>query len=529
MSRSKTTLRVLRGVSGEWRSPTMWTGSSSSRLRMVATTGLNRSTKPHIRGTPRRSAQATSALLVSRSGVTGFSTRIGLPSSSNTRAACAWNAVGVAMTAASHPVAASRSSAKVQPSRSASGRTRSGSVSMMTARSAPSDSAMTRAWLAPIAPAPTSAMRARAPIGAVSAGRTSQIVNSQVRFDSAARSQQGEEQRSHHRRGRDRAAEQPELDTQEERRAEGGHDEEHDRTGRPPDRDPAVPGERDQDVAEDLGEDEADGARREQREVEVAELEAVTEEDAGHRRTEEREPGDGDPSDTGHEQEKAVQQGLELLVPAAGGQRGELGQERRLDRLEEKDRDVGDDAAQLKSARRGLLRGCREQLDGHGAHAEQQLREHRGDEQETERVGDLAPWRRRAGTQQPATTDGCERDRGERRDDERDPVGTGGLDADDGEEGGEDNPERAFASQEDAVGAEAGVAGERTPGEELAEIRREPADQPRKQRRIALEDVLVKRAREHQRDHDQDHRQNAAEHCRAREDRASALVAHASR
>ena len=65
------------------------------------------------------------------------------------------------------------------------------------------DSAMTRAWLAPIAPAPTSAMRARAPIGAVSAGRTSQIVNSQVRFDSAALSQQGEEQRGHHRRGRD--------------------------------------------------------------------------------------------------------------------------------------------------------------------------------------------------------------------------------------------------------------------------------------------------------------------------------------
>ena len=82
---------------------------------MVATTGLKRSTKPHIRGTPRRSAQATSARLVSRSGVTGFSTRIGLPSSSSARAALAWKAVGVAITAASQPVAASRSSAKAQP------------------------------------------------------------------------------------------------------------------------------------------------------------------------------------------------------------------------------------------------------------------------------------------------------------------------------------------------------------------------------------------------------------------------------
>ncbi len=143
-------------------------------------------------------------------------------------------------------------------------------------------------------------------------------------------------------------------------------------------------------------------------------------------------------------------------------------------------------------------------------------------------MGDLAPWRRRAGTQQPATTDGRERDRRERRDDERDPVGTGGLDADDGEEGGEDNSERTFAPQEDAVGAEAGVAGERAPGEELAEVRREPADQPGKQRRIALEHVLVERACEHQRDHDQDHRQDTSEHCRAHEDRTSALIAHAS-
>ena len=143
-------------------------------------------------------------------------------------------------------------------------------------------------------------------------------------------------------------------------------------------------------------------------------------------------------------------------------------------------------------------------------------------------MGDLAPGRRRAGTQQPAPADGRKRDRGERRDDERDPVGTGGLDPDHGEEGGERNPERAFASQQDTVGAEARVARERAPGEELAEVRREPADQSGQQRGVALEHALVEGAREHQRDHDQDHRQDAPEHRRAHEDRASALPAHTS-
>src|SRR6202035_757038 len=333
ISRSKTTLRVLRGVSGEWRRPTMWTGSSSRRLRMVATTGLNRSTKPHIRGTPRRSAQATSARLVSRSGVSVFSTSIGLPSSSNTLAAFAWNAVGVAITAASQPEAASRSSENAHPSRSASGRTRTGSVSMMTARSAPSDSAMTRAWLAPIAPAPTSAIRARAPMGAVSAGRTPQIVNLQVRFDSGALSQQREQERCHDR----------------------GDNEEDDRPARPPQSHPPITGERDQDVAEDLREDEPDAAGGEQREVEVAQLESVAEEDPGHGGTEEREPSDRDRAETGHEEQQAGQQGLELVVPPACRERRELGQERRLHRLEQEDRDVGDDPAQLKPPRRRLF------------------------------------------------------------------------------------------------------------------------------------------------------------------------------
>ena len=98
-------------------------------------------------------------------------------------------------------------------------------------------------------------------------------------------------------------------------------------------------------------------------------------------------------------------------------------------------------------------------------------------------MGDLAPWRRRTGTEQPAPSDGRERDRHERGDDQRDPVRTGGLDADDREDRGEDDSERTFAAEQHAVGAEAGVAGERAAREELAEVRGEAADQPGKQRR----------------------------------------------
>src|ERR1039457_4972269 len=525
MSRSKTTLSVLRGVSGEWRRPTMWTGSLSSRLRIVATTGLNRSTKPHISGTPRRSAQATRALLVSRSGVTGFSTRIGLPSSSKARAAPWWNAVGVAITAASQPAAASRSSAKAHPSRSASGRTRSASVSMITARSAPSASEMTRAWLAPIAPAPTSAIRARAPMAAVSAWRTAQIGNLQLRFDSAALSQQRDQQRGHHPSRDERAAEQSQLDAEEEGRAHGGDDEERDRPAGPPQGHPPVAGERDQDVAEDLGEDEPDAAGREQREVDIAQFESVADEDPGQGRTEKREPRDRDGTQADHEQQEAGQQRLKLLMPPPGGQRRELGQQRRLDRLEEKDRDIGDDAAELESSGGRLLLRGGEELDRDSADAEQHLGEHRCDEQEAERVGDLSPGGGRAGAKQSAPARRGENDRHKGRDDERDPVRAGCLDADDREDGCEGDPESAFATEQHAVRAEASVAGQRTPGQELEEIRGEPADQPCEQRRVALEDVLVERARSQERGNDQHHGQAPTEHGGADEDGRPSLPA----
>src|SRR5579863_4226142 len=420
----------------------MWTGSSSSRLRMVATTGLNRSTNPHISGTRRRSAQATSARVVSRSGVTGFSTRIGLPSSSSARAALSWNAVGVAITAASQSVAASRSSAKAQPSRSASGRTRSGSVSMMTASSAPSDSAITRAWFAPIAPAPTSAIRARAPMGAVSARRTSQIGDLQPCCDSAALSQQWDQQRGHCEGGGDCPGEQSELDAEEERRAGRGHDEEDHRAEGPAHGDPPVAGKRDQDVPKDLREDEADATGGQQREVEVAQLESVAEEDAGHRRSEQGEPDDCNSTEPGHEEQQARQERLELTVPAAGGECGELGQERRLHRLEEKDRYVGDDAAQLEPSSGRLLCRRGEELDCDGADTEQQLGEDRRDQQEAERMSDLAPWRGRAGTEQSAPSDRGERDGDERGHDQRDPVRTRGLDSDHGEDRGERDSQR---------------------------------------------------------------------------------------
>ena len=88
------------------------------------------------------------------------------------------------------------------------------------------------------------------------------------------------------------------------------------------------------------------------------------------------------------------------------------------------------------------------------------------------------------------------------------------------------NPERSFAAEQHAVGAEARVAGERTAREELAEIGGESPDEPGEQGRVALEHVLIDRACGQQRDDDQHHGQDAAEQRGAHEDGAPALPAH---
>ena len=92
------------------------------------------------------------------------------------------------------------------------------------------------------------------------------------------------------------------------------------------------------------------------------------------------------------------------------------------------------------------------------------------------------------------------------------PYGPGGLHADDRQDRGEGHPERPFATEQDAVGTEPGVAGQGPASEELEKIGGESTDKAREQRRVALEDVLIDGTGEQQRGDDQDDRED---HCRA--------------
>ncbi len=102
----------------------------------------------------------------------------------------------------------------------------------------------------------------------------------------------------------------------------------------------------------------------------------MAEENPGHGRTKEREGNDGHRTDAAHEEQQAGQQRLELAVPVAAGKRGELRQQRRLDRLKEKDRDVGHDPAHLELPRGLLLSRRGQQLHRDCPDAEQELGEH---------------------------------------------------------------------------------------------------------------------------------------------------------
>jgi len=139
--------------------------------------GLNRSTKPHISGTPRRSAQATSVRVLSRSGVTGFSTRIGFAElEQRARGSLVEGGRG----RDHHGVATCGSVEVLGKGAAEAVRERAHPLGIRVDDHREVGAIRLRddaRVVGPIAPAPTSAIRARAPMGAVSAWRTAQIGN----------------------------------------------------------------------------------------------------------------------------------------------------------------------------------------------------------------------------------------------------------------------------------------------------------------------------------------------------------------
>jgi len=90
-------------------------------------------------------------------------------------------------------------------------------------------------------------------------------------------------------------------------------------------------------------------------------------------------------------------------VPSTAGKRLlKLGQERRARHRLEEER-IGHVATiriqlEMRVPAAVCSPGVASNCNRHGAHAEEQLGEHRRDQQEAERMGDLSPWGRWAGT-----------------------------------------------------------------------------------------------------------------------------------
>ena len=125
----------------------------------TTTAGLKRSSSPHISGVPAFSEAVTTSSVSTTDGQTGFSISSGSPASMIGSAREWWYSVGAARTAASTPARPSRSAAQVASYISAVARPFCSSGSMMTESWVWAPVAITRAWLSPIDPHPTRAIR----------------------------------------------------------------------------------------------------------------------------------------------------------------------------------------------------------------------------------------------------------------------------------------------------------------------------------------------------------------------------------
>ena len=158
-SRSHATPVRMRGAYGEWRVAVMWSGASRA-ARAVITAGLYRSRRPHIIGRSRASARSRISLVSQQ--VVGDrlldEQRAVLPEHLDREAD---NAPPSRPRRRRRRCRRDREApgAHVAPNRSATAGRRSSRGSTSTASVAASDWAMTRAWCAPMLPAPTRAMR----------------------------------------------------------------------------------------------------------------------------------------------------------------------------------------------------------------------------------------------------------------------------------------------------------------------------------------------------------------------------------
>ncbi len=148
----------------------------------------------------------------------------------------------------------------------------------------------------------------------------------------------------------------------------------------------------DQRLREREGEDERGAAEEQQREVAAVEVELVAEEDLADRRSDGGPGDDAEHPDAQHDQRQLLEAGTEVGVLAGARERGELGEQRGLDGLEEQDRDAGDEEPDDEVGGGVALRlPLREHEHAERSRVAEGLGGERSEEQQREVGGELRP------------------------------------------------------------------------------------------------------------------------------------------
>ena len=181
---------------------------------------------------------------------------------------------------------------------------------------------------------------------------------------------------------------------------------------------------------------------------------------------------------------------LEVVGLARRGQPGQLGQGRRLERLEQEQRHPGHDEPGQERAGDRLLGVGGQQLHRQGAGVHQGLGQHRPRQQPAQRHRQLVGVGvgARAG-QAPLAPHG---DKGghQRRRAHDDPVGPGRRHAEHGQGGAAQQAGDAVEGEDQAVGAEPPVAGQGAPGQELGEVADQADQQADEEEDLAVEQLV---------------------------------------
>ena len=231
-----------------------------------------------------------------------------------------------------------------------------------------------------------------------------------------------------------------------------------------------------------------------QPEVDPLEVELVAEEDLADGRPDGDTADDPEHAHADHDEHQLAQAAAEVVDAAGAREARELRQQRGLHRLEQEDRDAGDEEADDEVGdHRPLHRALGEHDPAERGGVAQGLSGERPEQQVREVGGELRPFGVGAGRHEPVLAAQRDQHRDHRRHREREAVPEQVVDAERHERDQRDHADDALGPEDHAVGAEAPVARERALDEELHRVGREPDQEAQEQHRLAVEQPVDER------------------------------------